>query len=107
MNKEVQHIIKNAPGVMSILGPDDNPEALRESEVRRMLGKIDQVKEEGETIGMNFIVGENVVISEGPFTSFNATIEEVNEDKKKLRVAIKIFGRRTPVDIDFSQVVKQ
>jgi len=107
MTPDVQYVIKNSPGVMSILGNDDKPEPLRAGEVRRMLGKIDEIGDSGIETDVNFIIGENIIISEGPFTSFNATIEEINEEKKKLKVSIKIFGRKTPVEIDFSQVVKQ
>lgn len=108
MSADVQHVINNAPGVMSILGSKEKskekPEPLRENEVLRILGKIDDAE---TTTKIDFVVGENIVISEGPFASFNATIEEINEDKKRLKASIKIFGRRTPVEIDFSQVVKQ
>jgi len=112
MSPDVQHVIKNAPGVMSILGSKDSkskeekPEPLKEDEVRRILGKIDDAVDNPSN-KIDFIIGENIVIAEGPFASFNATIEEINEDKRRLKASIKIFGRKTPVEIDFSQVVKQ
>jgi transcriptional antiterminator NusG len=111
MSGDVQHIIKNAPGVMSILGSKDNkskdkPEPLREEEVRRLLGKIDEATDT-TTTKMDFVIGENIIIAEGPFANFNATIEEIIEDKNRLKVAVKIFGRKTLVDINFTQIVKQ
>ena len=107
MSPEVQHIIKNAQGVMSILGSKDAPEPLRDDEVKRILGKIDDLNEASENIKSYFIVGESIIITDGPFANFNATVEEVNEEKKKLKASIKIFGRKTPVEIDFTQVTKQ
>lgn len=106
MSSEVQHIINNAQGVMNILGTKDKPEPLKEEEVKRILGKIDNFEDEGTTTKSNLIIGENVIITDGPFSNFNAVVEEINDDKKKLKVAIKIFGRRTPVDIDFSQATR-
>jgi len=104
---EIQHLIKETSGVISILGTKDNPDSLRPEEVRKILGRIDQLAESGDISTIDFIVGENIVISEGPFCNFNATVEEINEEKKKLKVSIKIFGRKTPVELDFSQVLKQ
>jgi len=111
LTPEVQHVIKETSGVISILGSKekggkDHPEPIRPEEVRKILCKVDATVEEGDSIKMDFVVGENVVIAEGPFSNFNATIEEINDEKKKLKVSIKIFGRKTPMDIDFSQVVK-
>lgn len=106
MSVEVQHIIKGAQGVMSILGSKDKPEPMSKEEVKRILGKIDDLKEDGEKSKSYFVMGESVVITDGPFSNFNATVEEINDDKKKLKVAIKIFGRKTLVDIDFTQVTR-
>lgn len=106
MGPEIQHIIKETSGVINILGSKDKPEPMRTEEVKRILGKIDNFVEEGTSTNLEFIIGENIVIADGPFANFNAIVEEVNYDKKKLKVGIKIFGRRTPVDIDFSQVIK-
>lgn len=110
LNPEVQHVIKETPGVINILGGKDKhgkdiPEPIRPDEVRKILGKIDNLAD-GIDTKTDFVIGENVVISEGPFTNFNGTIEEINLDKKKLKISIKIFGRKTPVDLDFTQVIK-
>lgn len=111
LNEQIQHIIGNTNGVINILGSKDkkgknNPEYLREEDINKILGKIDESKEVETQYKIDFIIGENVIISEGPFINFNGSIEEINTDKKKLKVSIKIFGRRTPVELDFSQVIK-
>lgn len=104
---EFTGILKNTPGALHFLGSKGGPpEPLRESEVIRILGKIDELKEKPEILKNSFIIGENVIICDGPFANFNATVEEINEDKKRLKVAVKIFGRKTPVEIDFAQVTK-
>ena len=82
------------------------PEPLKDSEVKRILGTLDQLNEGPDFIKDPFIVGENVLINDGPFANFNATVEEINDEKKRLKVSVKIFGRRTPVDIEFGQVKK-
>jgi transcriptional antiterminator NusG len=111
LTPEVQHVIKETAGVISILGSRDksgkeHPDPIRPDEIRKILSKVDSLFEEGEHTNLNFIIGENIIVSEGPFANFNGTIEEINEEKKKLKVSIKIFGRKTPLEIDFSQVVK-
>lgn len=103
---EIQYLIKEISGVISILGTKNNPDSLRPEEVIKILGRIEQLADSGDISSVDFVVGENIVISEGPFCNFNATVEEINEEKKKLKVSIKIFGRKTPVELDFSQVLK-
>jgi len=108
---EIQHIIKETSGVISILGGKDKngkdvPDAIRPEEVKKILGKIDALAEAGDSTKLDFVTGENIVISEGPFANFNGCIEEINEEKKRLKVSIKIFGRKTPVELDFAQVIK-
>jgi transcriptional antiterminator NusG len=75
--------------------------------VSRILGNVDVIAEQGETMEEPYIVGENVKVIDGPFTGFSGVIEEVSEDKKKLKVMVKIFGRRTPLELNFSQVEKE
>jgi transcriptional antiterminator NusG len=109
LNGDVQHIIKNTQGVINILGNKDSngkdmPVPLRNDEVVKFLGKVDQFNNEKSIISHGFIVGESVTISDGPFTNFDGVIEEINEEKKKIKVSIKIFGRKTPVELEFSQV---
>jgi transcriptional antiterminator NusG len=105
LNDEMVQTIKNITGVIHFLGKD-HPTALRKSEVNKMFGKMDEVSEQGIGFSEPFIVGETVKITDGPFNDFNGTIEEVNEDKKKLKVVVKIFGRATPVELNYMQVEK-
>ena len=105
----VQHI-SNISNVMHFLtdgtGSKGNIISLRRSEVNRMLGKVDEMNDQGVTISEPFIVGETIKIIEGPFNDFNGVIEEVNDEKKKLKVTVKIFGRSTPVELNYMQVEK-
>lgn len=103
---EIPHIIRNIPNVLGFLGTKGEPDPLRESEVRRILGKVDEMSEMGEEVAIPFIVGETVTVTDGPFTSFTGVIEEINEEKRKLKVMVKIFGRKTPVELSFMQVSK-
>jgi len=105
----VQHI-SNISNIMHFLtdgkGSKGNIISLRKSEVNKMLGKVDEMNDQGVTISEPFIVGETIKIIEGPFNDFNGVIEEVNDEKKKLKVVVKIFGRSTPVELSYMQVEK-
>jgi transcriptional antiterminator NusG len=105
----VQHI-SNISNIMHFLtdgkGSKGNIISLRKSEVNKMLGKVDEMNDIGVTISEPFIVGETIKIIEGPFNDFNGVIEEVNDEKKKLKVVVKIFGRSTPVELSYMQVEK-
>jgi transcriptional antiterminator NusG len=102
---EMISTIANIPNVIHFLGKD-NPIPMRESEANRMLGKVDESQEAGEAMIEPFIVGETVKIIDGPFSEFVGDIQEVNEEKKKLKVIVKIFGRGTEVELNFVQVEK-
>lgn len=104
---EVPHIVTNVPDVLGFLGTRGQPDPLRESEVKRILGKVDELAEQGEEVNVPFIVGETVTVTDGPFNSFSGVIEEINEEKKKLKVMVKIFGRKTPLELSFMQVEKE
>ena len=104
---EVPHIIKNIPGVLGFLGSQGQPVPLRQTEVNRILGKVDELAEQGEEMTIPFMIGETVTVIDGPFNSFSGVIEEINEEKKKLKVMVKIFGRKTPVELSFMQVEKE
>ena len=80
---------------------------MRQTEVNRILGKVDELAESNEEINIPYIVGESVKIIDGPFNSFSGIIEEMNEEKKKLKVSVKIFGRKQPVEFSFMQVEKE
>jgi len=105
----VQHI-SNVSNVMHFLtdgkGSKGNIVKLRKAEVNKMLGKVDEMNDQGVTMSEPFIIGETIKIIEGPFNDFNGVIEDVNDEKKKLKVTVKIFGRSTPVELSYMQVEK-
>ncbi len=103
---EIIQAITNVPNVIHFLGRS-KPIPMRQSEANRMLGKVDESQEVGESILEPFIVGETVKIVDGPFNDFVGDIKEVNDEKKKLKVIVKIFGRGTEVELNFMQVEKQ
>lgn len=106
---EVPHIIRNVTNVIGFLGGEvkGEPIPLRLSEVNRILGKVDELADTDEELNIPYIVGETVKVVDGPFNGFNGTIEEINEEKKKLKVMVKIFGRKTPVELGYLQVEKE
>jgi transcription termination/antitermination protein NusG len=104
---EIPHIIKSIPNVIGFLGTRGEPDPMRESEVKRILGKVDELSEQGEEVNVPYIIGETVTVIDGPFNSFSGVIEEINEEKKKLKVMVKIFGRKTPLELGFMQVEKE
>ncbi|MFM8917868.1 MAG: transcription termination/antitermination protein NusG [Bacteroidota bacterium] len=105
---EIPHIIENTTGVIGFLGSKGEPPApLRTSEVNRILGKVDELADSEEIIHNPYVVGESVKVTDGPFNSFSGIIEEVNEEKKKLKVMVKIFGRKTPLELSYMQVEKE
>ncbi len=110
LNDEIVQHISNISNVMHFLtdgkGSKGNIISLRKSEVNKMLGKVDEMNDQGISISEPFIVGETIKIIEGPFNDFNGIIEEVNDEKKKLKVTVKIFGRSTPVELNYMQVEK-
>jgi len=83
------------------------PIPLRMQEVNRILGKVDQLAEQDEELNNPYVVGENVKVIDGPFNSFSGVIEDINEEKKKLKVMVKIFGRKTPLELGYMQVEKE
>lgn len=104
---EVVHTIKDVPNVIGFLGTKGEPDPLRPSEVQRILGKVDEMEEKGEELANPFMVGESITVIDGPFSSFTGTIEEINEEKRKLKVTVKIFGRKAPLELGFMQVSKE
>jgi transcriptional antiterminator NusG len=103
LDKATQHLILNTPSVISFVGPKNAPAALQPSEVRRLIGKIEERKDV-EVIEVPFRLGEAVKVIDGPFNNFSGFVQEVNEEKMKVKVMVSIFGRKTPVELDFSQV---
>jgi len=106
---EIPHLIQNTNNVIGFLGAEKRgaPFPLRQSEVNRILGKVDELAETEEELNIPFIVGESVKVIDGPFNGFNGVIEEINEEKKKLKVMVKIFGRKQPLELSFLQVEKE
>lgn len=106
---EVAHTLRNIPNVIGFLGDTKggDPVPMRQNEVNRILGRVDELAENDEEINIPFVVGETVKVIDGPFNGFNGTIEEINEEKKKLQVMVKIFGRKTPLELSFMQVEKE
>ena len=103
---EITHIIKNLPGVIGFLGESKGgePVPMRSQEVNRILGKVDELTEAEGTLSNPYVVGESVKVINGPFNGFNGVIEEINEEKKKIKVTVKIFGRKTPLELGFGEV---
>lgn len=106
---EVVHVIKGINGVIGFLGATKGgePVPLRTSEVNRILGKVDELADTDELVNIPFVVGESVKVIDGPFNGFNGVIEEINQEKRKLLVMVKIFGRKTPLELNFMQVDKE
>lgn len=109
LSGEIPHIIKSITNVIGFLGEKKGgePIPMRQAEVNRMLGKVDELSLQDESdIIIPFIHGENVKVIDGPFNGFDATIEKINEEKRKLEVMVRIFGRKTPLELSYMQVEK-
>ncbi len=102
---EICHALRNVPNVVGILGGMDNPVPMRQSEVDRLMGNVESENVEIDT-SFSFLVGEQVKVTDGPFASFNGVINEVNAERKKLTVLVKVFGRETALNLGFGQVEK-
>ncbi|MBL30492.1 MAG: transcription termination/antitermination factor NusG [Flavobacteriaceae bacterium] len=108
LSGELPHVIKSVTNVIGFLGETKggDPIPLRPSEVNRMLGKVDELSLSTEQINIPYAEGENIKVIDGPFNGFTGAIERVNEDKRKLEVMVKIFGRKTPLELSYMQVEK-
>lgn len=109
LSGEVPHVIRGVNGVIGFLGAEKrgNPLPLRMAEVNRILGKVDELAETEEEMNIPYVVGESIKVTDGPFNGFTGTIENINEEKKKLEVMVKIFGRKQPLELSFLQVEKE
>jgi transcriptional antiterminator NusG len=105
---EVTHVIKSIPNVIGFLGgvKGGEPVAMRLSEVNRILGKVDELAVTEEELKIPFVIGESVKVIDGPFNNFSGIVDEINEDKKKLKVMVKIFGRKNLLELSYMQVEK-
>jgi transcriptional antiterminator NusG len=106
---EVAHVIKNITNVIGFLGAEKggSPVPMRLSEVNRILGKVDELSENEEEMKIPFAIGESVKVIDGPFNNFSGVIDEINEEKKKLKVMVKIFGRKNLLELSYMQVEKE
>jgi transcriptional antiterminator NusG len=104
MSQETLHQINGIQGVIKFVGHERLPQPLRPEEVNRLLGIVDEVEESAPKEEIPFLVGQAVAITEGPFTDFNGTVEEVMADKGKVRVSVSLFGRPTSVELDYLQL---
>ena len=105
MNKELYHMVKNIQKVTSFLGPTGNPAPVSGKEIDKIMGRIKEGKMIPKT-QVSFDIGEQVKVCEGPFASFSGLVEEVDEEKSRLKVSVSIFGRPTPIDLEYNQVEK-
>ncbi len=102
LDKKTIDLILNIPSVMGFLGSRNNPQTLHQDEIKRVIGKITE-EATGERLETPFRIGDIVKITDGPFNNFSGMVQEVNNEKLKLKVMVSIFGRKTPVEIDFIQ----
>jgi transcriptional antiterminator NusG len=105
---EMVHIIRSITNVIGFLGETKggDPVPLRKTEVNRMLGKVDELTVNSDMVAIPYTIGETIKVIDGPFNGFNGTVEKVNEEKRKLEVMVKIFGRKTPLELSYMQVEK-
>ena len=105
MTDDAWHLVKDTPKVTGFLGADNKPSPISESEAQRILHQVQEGVERPKP-SVTFEIGEQVRVSDGPFTSFNAMVEDVDEERARLKVAVSIFGRATPVELEYGQVEK-
>ena len=105
LTKQIYHLIKNLQKVSGFLGSGDKPTPISDNEIKHILGQVSE-SAVNQNSGLTFEIGEKVKVCDGPFASFSGLIEEIDEEKSRLKVSVSIFGRATPVDLEFNQVEK-
>ena len=107
LDGDVAHTLRFIPNVLGFLGGMDNPSPVRESDINRIMGTVEDTAIRTEEIAIPYELDEAVKVTDGPFSGFSGIIEEVNTEKRKLKVMVKIFGRKTPLELGFNQVEKE
>ena len=107
LDGETAHTLRFIPNVLGFLGGMDNPSPVRQADINRILGTVEDTAIRSEEVAIPFVVDEAVQVTDGPFSGCSGIIEEVNADKRKLKVMVKIFGRKTPLELGFNQVEKE
>ena len=107
LDGEITHTLRYIPNVLGFLGGMDNPSPVRQADINRILGTAEDTAIRTEEVEVPFILDEAVKVIDGPFSGFSGIIEEVNTEKRKLKVMVKIFGRKTPLELGFNQVEKE
>lgn len=104
MDRAAWHLVTNAPGVTHFVGSGTKPQPLRKTELDRILHRVQESSEEKKQAEVPYSIGDHIKVTDGPFTDFTGVVEEVHPDRGKLKVMVSIFGRATPVELDFLQV---
>lgn len=103
ITKESQYVVENIPGVMRFVGAKATPQSLKPDEIKRIMGEVER-KDGREVLAVPFKMGDPVKVIDGPFIDFKGFVQDLNEDKQKVKVMVSIFGRPTPVELDYLQV---
>jgi transcriptional antiterminator NusG len=107
LDNETTHTLRYIPNVLGFLGGMDKPSPVRQADINRILGTAEETAIRSEVVSVPFVLDESVKVIDGPFSGFSGVIEEVNAEKHKLKVMVKIFGRKTPLELGFNQVEKE
>jgi len=107
LDGEIAHTLRFIPNVLGFLGGMDNPSPVRQADINRILGTVEDTAMRTEEVSVPYSIDESVKVTDGPFSGFSGVIEEVNAEKRKLKVMVKIFGRKTPLELGFNQVEKE